>query len=318
MAAVSFVSTQKTHMPKGKIYLKGRYTNMKKFLAIFMVVAVVMGMAFVVMSSADEADFLYTVNVGEPADGKVNVSVDVKANKGLNGVSLSLQVADGATIVAKATDRDYYSKACRKTTIISMDPLEVETVDAFEQYLVGLNGQTITFTLTSTDDSANRIGGSNNVFPSEMKGLISFDIEYNGTVDADTVKVVKLQSTTGTTQATVKYEYNLPVAPTTTTEEPVPPTTTEEPVPPTTTEEPVPPTTTEEPVPPTTTEDPDAPTTTADPDVPTTTEDPAVPTTTAKDPNTSDSSMISTVAFIAIAIVSLACAVVVIIRRKRA
>ncbi|MDD7393526.1 MAG: hypothetical protein PUG24_03920, partial [Eubacteriales bacterium] len=43
------MSTQETIMPKGKYYLKGRYTNMKKFLAIFMVVAVVMGMTFIVM-----------------------------------------------------------------------------------------------------------------------------------------------------------------------------------------------------------------------------------------------------------------------------
>ena len=54
------------------------------------------------------------------------------------------------------------------------------------------------------------------------------------------------------------------------------------------------------------------------PAAPTDPTDPTAPTTTAKDPNTSDGSAMGMFAFIALAIASLACAVVVIVRRKRA
>ena len=44
MAAVAVnVVRRRQKCLKGKIYLKGRYSNMKKFLAIFMVVAVAEG-----------------------------------------------------------------------------------------------------------------------------------------------------------------------------------------------------------------------------------------------------------------------------------
>ena len=56
----------------------------------------------------------------------------------------------------------------------------------------------------------------------------------------------------------------------------------------------------------------------AAPTDPTDPTDPTAPTTTAKDPNTSDGSAMGMFAFIALAIASLACAVVVIVRRKRA
>ena len=102
------MSTQETIMPKGKYYLKERYTNMKKFLAIFMVVAVVMGMTFIVMSSAEAADFTYTVNVSEPVDGKATVTIDIDVTKPLSEISMDITVADGVTIVEKAKDAQYY------------------------------------------------------------------------------------------------------------------------------------------------------------------------------------------------------------------
>ena len=59
---------------------------MKKFLAIFMVVAVVMGMAFVVMSSADEKDATFTINVSDPVNGVYDVSVDISATTPISGL----------------------------------------------------------------------------------------------------------------------------------------------------------------------------------------------------------------------------------------
>ena len=145
--------------------------------------------------TGNEADFNYTVNIGKPVNGKVPVSIDVKANKGLSAVSMSVQVADGATIVKKATDRDYYSNDCTL---------------AFQLYAVSLNGQAITFTLASTDDPSKLIGGSAKVFDSEMKGLISFDIEYDGVVDANTVVVTYVKCTSGVSAGTSSVKYNFP------------------------------------------------------------------------------------------------------------
>ena len=137
---------------------------------------------------------------------------------------------------------------------------------------------------TAADSAGNietEIGGTSGMFPSNPKGIIVFDINVSGEITEDTVKVIFIKTTSGVTVVSSTVNYNLPAAPTTTTETPVP----------------------------TTTEDPDAPTTTG--------EEPA-PTTTAKDPNTSDGSAMGMFAFIALAIASLACAVVVIVRRKRA
>ena len=153
------------------------------------------------------------------------------------------------------------------------------------------------------------VGNPNGSFGNKLTGAIKFQIKSDRALTANDITFgseTKLVSDDkDKTNVTFDFVPVLPAAPTTTTETPVP-TTTEAPVP-TTTETPVP-TTTEVPVP-TTTEDPDAPTTTG--------EEPA-PTTTAKDPNTSDGSAMGMFAFIALAIASLACAVVVIVRRKRA
>ena len=237
---------------------------MKKFLAIFMVVAVVMGMAFIVMSSADEADFTYTVNVSEVVDGKVKVSIDVDTIKPLSAISMTVKVTDNATIVKKLLSKLYYSGV--DTTY------EGTSICAFDNMEGVIHGNEITFTTASLLDAELCIGGSAGLFPASIKGLINFDINYDGPIDENTVVVSYVKCTTGRDEASSAVKYNLPAAPITTTEEPAPITTTEEPA----------------------------------------------PTTTAKDPGTSDGSSIGMFAFIALAAASLACAVVVIIRRKRA
>jgi len=137
------------------------------------------------------------------------------------------------------------------------------------------------------------VGNPNGSFGNKLTGAIKFQIKSDRALTANDITFgseTKLVSDDkDKTNVTFDFVPVLPAAPTTTTETPVP-TTTEAPVP-------------------TTTEDPDAPTTTG--------EEPA-PTTTAKDPNTSDGSAMGMFAFIALAIASLACAVVVIVKRKRA
>ncbi len=283
------MSTQETIMPKGKYYLKGRYTNMKKFLAIFMVVAVVMGMTFIVMSSAEEADYTYTVNVSEPVDGKATVSIDVNAKVPLAGIQMTLTVADSVSIVAKDTDEGYYSPECTK--LISLTP--VKTASAFQVYGASITGNQINFTTTSAEDVSKLIGGSENIFPSVMNALISFDIEGVTEVNADTVKVTFIKCMNGLVPGTSDVVYNLPEQEETTTTKPEQ----------------------EE----TTTTKPEQEETTTEPEqVETTTEPEQVETTTSDDPNTSDGSSLSMIVFVVLAVVSLACAAVVIVRRKRA
>ena len=292
MAAVAVnVVRRRQKCLKGKIYLKGRYSNMKKFLAIFMVVAVVMGMAFVVMSSADEAVNTFTVNVSEPVDGKATVSIDVNAKAPLTALQMRIQFGEGTSMIQKSNAKQYYKNVYKTDEDENEYGWNLREATLYEADKVQF---------TAADSAGNietEIGGTSGMFPSNPKGIIVFDINVSGEITEDTVKVIFIKTTSDTTVVSSTVNYNLPAAPTTTTETPVP-TTTETPVP----------TTTEAPVP-TTTEDPDAPTTTG--------EEPA-PTTTAKDPNTSDGSAMGMFAFIALAIASLACAVVVIVRRKRA
>ena len=264
---------------------------MKKFLAIFMVVAVVMGMAFVVMSSADEAVNTFTVNVSEPVDGKATVSIDVNAKAPLTALQMRIQFGEGTSMIQKSNAKQYYKNVYKTDEDENEYGWNLREATLYEADKVQF---------TAADSAGNietEIGGTSGMFPSNPKGIIVFDINVSGEITEDTVKVIFIKTTSDATVVSSTVNYNLPAAPTTTTETPVP-TTTETPVP----------TTTEAPVP-TTTEDPDAPTTTG--------EEPA-PTTTAKDPNTSDGSAMGMFAFIALAIASLACAVVVIVRRKRA
>lgn len=270
-------------MPKGKYYLKGRYTNMKKFLAIFMVVAVVMGMTFIVMSSAEAADFTYTVNVSEPVDGKATVTIDIDVTKPLSAISMDITVADGVKIVEKAKDTQYYRGN------VKLDPESGEAYQAFNNLAVAVNGQVITFTTASTADVSDVIGGSAGIFPSSMKGFMTFDLEGVTAVNAETVKVTSIKCMSGLDTGVSEVVYNLPEQEVTTTEPEQVETTTEQ----------------EE-------------TTTEPEQVETTTEPEQVETTTSDDPNTSDGSSLSMIVFVVLAVVSLACAAVVIVRRKRA
>ena len=284
-------------MPKGKYYLKGRYTNMKKFLAIFMVVAVVMGMTFIVMSSAEAADFTYTVNVSEPVDGKSTVTIDIDVTKPLSAISMDITVADGVTIVEKAKDSNYYKGNSK------LDPESGEVYTAFNNLAVAVNGQVITFTTASTADASDLIGGSAGIFPSSMKGFMTFDLEGVTAVDAETVKVTSVKCMSGLDTGNSEVVYNLPEQEVTTTEPEQEETTTEPEQEETTTTAPE-----------------QGETTTTEPEQgeTTTTEPEQVETTTSGDPNTSDGSSLSMIVFVVLAVVSLACAAVVIVRRKRA
>ena len=265
---------------------------MKKFLAIFMVVAVVMGMAFVVMSSADEKDATFTINVSDPVNGVYDVSVDISATTPISGFTLQVKLGDGVSFVEFADEDEYFGDIA---------------LSASKGYnnasLVYLTAEKIVHVVlaNSKGNVQYMVGNPNGSFGNKLTGAIKFQIKSDRALTANDITFgseTKLVSDDkDKTNVTFDFVPVLPAAPTTTTETPVP-TTTEAPVP----------TTTEAPVP-TTTEDPDAPTTTG--------EEPA-PTTTAKDPNTSDGSAMGMFAFIALAIASLACAVVVIVRRKRA
>ena len=276
-------------MPKGKYYLKGRYTNMKKFLAIFMVVAVVMGMTFIVMSSAEAADFTYTVNVSEPVDGKATVTIDIDVTKPLSAISMDITVADGVKIVEKAKDAQYYKGN------VKLDPESGEAYQAFNNLAVAVNGQVITFTTASTADVSDLIGGSAGIFPSSMKGFMTFELEDVAAVNAETVKVTSIKCMSGLDTGVSEVVYNLPEQEETTTTAPEQEETT-------------------------TTAPEQGETTTTEPEQGETTTEPeqGETTTASDDPNTSDGSSLSMIVFVVLAVVSLACAAVVIVRRKRA
>lgn len=261
MAAVAVnVVRRRQKCLKGKIYLKGRYSNMKKFLAIFMVVAVVMGMAFVVTSSADEAVNTFTVNVSEPVDGKATVSIDVNAKAPLTALQMRIQFGEGTSMIQKSNAKQYYKNVYKTDEDENEYGWNLREATLYEADKVQF---------TAADSAGNietEIGGTSGMFPSNPKGIIVFDINVSGEITEDTVKVIFIKTTSDATVVSSTVNYNLPAAPT-------------------------------------------------DPTDPT---DPTAPTTTAKDPNTSDGSAMGMFAFIALAITSLACAVVVIVRRKRA
>ena len=228
---------------------------MKKFLAIFMVVAVVMGMAFVVMSSADEAVNTFTVNVSEPVDGKATVSIDVNAKAPLTALQMRIQFGEGTSMIQKSNAKQYYKNVYKTDEDENEYGWNLREATLYEADKVQF---------TAADSAGNietEIGGTSGMFPSNPKGIIVFDINVSGEITEDTVKVIFITSDATVVSSTVNY--NLPAAPTDPT-------------------------------------------------------DPTAPTTTAKDPNTSDGSAMGMFAFIALAIASLACAVVVIVRRKRA
>ena len=267
---------------------------MKKFLAIFMVVAVVMGMAFVVMSSADEKDATFTINVSDPVNGVYDVSVDISATTPISGFTLQVKLGDGVSFVEFADEDEYFGDIA---------------LSASKGYnnasLVYLTAERIVHVVlaNSKGNVQYMVGNPNGSFGNKLTGAIKFQIKSDRALTANDITFgseTKLVSDDkDKTNVTFDFVPVLPAAPSTTTETPVP----------TTPEDPDAPTTPGEEPAPTTPEDPDAPTTPG--------EEPA-PTTTAKDPNTSDGSAMGMFTFIALAIASLACAVVVIVRRKRA
>ena len=176
---------------------------------------------------------------------------------------MTLTVADSVSIVAKDTDEGYYSPECTK--LISLTP--VKTASAFQVYGASITGNQINFTTTSAEDVSKLIGGSENIFPSVMNALISFDIEGVTEVNADTVKVTFIKCMNGLVPGTSDVVYNLPEQEETTTTKPEQEETTTEPE--------------------------------------------QVETTTSGDPNTSDGSSLSMIVFVVLAVVSLACAAVV-------
>ena len=243
---------------KGKIYLKGRYSNMKKFLAIFMVVAVVMGMAFVVTSSADEKDATFTINVSDPVNGVYDVSVDISATTPISGFTLQVKLGDGVSFVEFADEDEYFGDIA---------------LSASKGYnnasLVYLTAERIVHVVlaNSKGNVQYMVGNPNGSFGNKLTGAIKFQIKSDRALTANDITFgseTKLVSDDkDKTNVTFDFVPVLPAAPTPTGEEPA-------------------------------------------------------PTTTAKDPNTSDGSAMGMFAFIALAIASLACAVVVIVRRKRA
>ena len=133
-----------------------------------------------------------------------------------------------------------------------------------------------------------------------MKGFMTFDLEGVTAVDAETVKVTSVKCMSGLDTGVSEIVYNLPEQEVTTTEPEQEVTTTE-------------------PEQEETTTAPEQEETTTEPEqVETTTEPEQVETTTSDDPNTSDGSSLSMIVFVVLAVVSLACAAVVIVRRKRA
>ena len=231
---------------------------MKKFLAIFMVVAVVMGMTFVVMSSADEKDATFTINVSDPVNGVYDVSVDISATTPISGFTLQVKLGDGVSFVEFADEDEYFGDIA---------------LSASKGYnnasLVYLTAERIVHVVlaNSKGNVQYMVGNPNGSFGNKLTGAIKFQIKSDRALTANDITFgseTKLVSDDkDKTNVTFDFVPVLPAAPTTTGEEPA-------------------------------------------------------PTTTAKDPNTSDGSAMGMFAFIALAIASLACAVVVIVRRKRA
>ena len=234
---------------------------MKKFLAIFMVVAVVMGMAFVVMSSANEAnekDATFTINVSDPVNGVYDVSVDISATTPISGFTLQVKLGDGVSFVEFADEDEYFGDIA---------------LSASKGYnnasLVYLTAERIVHVVlaNSKGNVQYMVGNPNGSFGNKLTGAIKFQIKSDRALTANDITFgseTKLVSDDkDKPNVTFDFVPVLPSAPTPTGEEPA-------------------------------------------------------PTTTAKDPNTSDGSAMGMFAFIALAIASLACAVVVIVRRKRA
>ena len=224
MAAVAVnVVRRRQKCLKGKIYLKGRYSNMKKFLAIFMVVAVVMGMAFVVMSSADEAVNTFTVNVSEPVDGKATVSIDVNAKAPLTALQMRIQFGEGTSMIQKSNAKQYYKNVYKTDEDENEYGWNLREATLYEADKVQF---------TAADSAGNietEIGGTSGMFPSNPKGIIVFDINVSGEITEDTVKVIFIKTTSDVTVVSSTVNYNLPAAPTTTTETPAPTTTAKDP-----------------------------------------------------------------------------------------
>lgn len=228
---------------------------MKKFLAIFMVVAVVMGMSFVVMSSADEKDATFTINVSDPVNGVYDVSVDISATTPISGFTLQVKLGDGVSFVEFADEDEYFGDIA---------------LSASKGYnnasLVYLTAEKIVHVVlaNSKGNVQYMVGNPNGSFGNKLTGAIKFQIKSDRALTANDITFgseTKLVSDDkDKTNVTFDFVPVLPAAPAA----------------------------------------------------------PSAPTTTAKDPNTSDGSAMGMFAFIALAIASLACAVVVIVRRKRA
>lgn len=228
MAAVAVnVVRRKQKCLKGKIYLKGRYSNMKKFLAIFMVVAVVMGMAFVVMSSADEADekdATFTINVSDPVNGVYDVSVDISATTPISGFTLQVKLGDGVSFVEFADEDEYFGDIA---------------LSASKGYnnasLVYLTAERIVHVVlaNSKGNVQYMVGNPNGSFGNKLTGAIKFQIKSDRALTANDITFgseTKLVSDDkDKTNVTFDFVPVLPAAPTTTTETPVPTTTAKDP-----------------------------------------------------------------------------------------
>lgn len=229
MAAVAVnVVRRRQKCLKGKIYLKGRYSNMKKFLAIFMVVAVVMGMAFVVMSSADEKadekDATFTINVSDPVNGVYDVSVDISATTPISGFTLQVKLGDGVSFVEFADEDEYFGDIA---------------LSASKGYnnasLVYLTAERIVHVVlaNSKGNVQYMVGNPNGSFGNKLTGAIKFQIKSDRALTANDITFgseTKLVSDDkDKTNVTFDFVPVLPAAPTTTTETPAPTTTAKDP-----------------------------------------------------------------------------------------
>ena len=179
MAAVAVnVVRRRQKCLKGKIYLKGRYSNMKKFLAIFMVVAVVMGMAFVVMSSADEKDATFTINVSDPVNGVYDVSVDISATTPISGFTLQVKLGDGVSFVEFADEDEYFGDIA---------------LSASKGYnnasLVYLTAERIVHVVlaNSKGNVQYMVGNPNGSFGNKLTGAIKFQIKSDRALTANDI-----------------------------------------------------------------------------------------------------------------------------------
>lgn len=229
MAAVAVnVVRRRQKCLKGKIYLKGRYSNMKKFLAIFMVVAVVMGMAFVVMSSADESadekDATFTINVSDPVNGVYDVSVDISATTPISGFTLQVKLGDGVSFVEFADEDEYFGDIA---------------LSASKGYnnasLVYLTAERIVHVVlaNSKGNVQYMVGNPNGSFGNKLTGAIKFQIKSDRALTANDITFgseTKLVSDDkDKTNVTFDFVPVLPAAPTPTTETPAPTTTAKDP-----------------------------------------------------------------------------------------